>query len=447
MPVAKKDYFLFSYGSNSPRQLQERLGHPVLGTGGYVEGYLRAFRGWSNTWVSGVATLIPAKDTDKTYGYVARVSLADLNLLDQYEGVPRKKYARKIVDVTLQTGETVSATTYVSTSEEVTAPSRLYLSAVAETISAFWTGTDGSIVTAADITIRNPREDLRTAGKVVIIGIGERWKWQLDCAKWSRLPQELVRLIDAGKVVHFDMSQYPERGDAIDHLERGAVAVIAYHLFGVAYDEGQKRTAPDYFYNKQNWLLRTKCKELGIPLFAFGEQPDNSDTDFKVYTNPKKFITPLGSLCTQRIEEAQHTLNVRFPLTWDICSKDGQTPGVCSGATYDHFNKPRGFGVTFQQSDGRLHIRLAPKLEQSPEHRQDGIIRHELGHVIDLHIPERLLNPWCARRGVTLPPKSQGEIRADAIAHAVWGTPLKYDADTVQSTKIGIAKRPPHLGL
>jgi hypothetical protein len=86
-------------------------------------------------------------------------------------------------------------------------------------------------------------------------------------------------------------------------------------------------------------------------------------------------------------------------------------------------------------------------LRRGREGRQDGIIQHELGYVIDLILPPKPLDRWCAARGVTLPPQKHGEIRADAIAHAVWGKPLRYDKDTVQSTTRGTWPRPAHLGL
>ncbi|MAH47891.1 hypothetical protein CMI37_18865 [Candidatus Pacearchaeota archaeon] len=62
-----------------------------------------------------------------------------------------------------------------------------------------------------------------------------------------------------------------------------------------------------------------------------------------------------------------------------------------------------------------------------------------------LHNPKWLDN-WAMRRGVALPRQELGELRADAIAHAVWGMPLHYDKDTVQSTCCGTAFRPSHLG-
>ena len=38
-------------------------------------------------------------------------------------------------------------------------------------------------------------------------------------------------------------------------------------------------------------------------------------------------------------------------------------------------------------------------------------------------------------------------LSPDAIAEAVWGDPIRYDSDLVQSTKNGVYPRPRHLGL
>ena len=145
----------------------------------------------------------------------------------------------------------------------------------------------------------------------------------------------------------------------------------------------------------------------------------------------------LGRLAQLRQTQAEQALGVRLPLTWDV-------------GEYPHFRTPRGFGVTFHSHRnpnwGTCHIRLSEKLVSSPQHRQDGIIQHELGHVIDLTIPPRTLDRWAGSRGVSLPSQQHGEIRADAIAHAVWRKPLLYDKDTVQSTRHGSWPRPQHLG-
>ena len=140
------------------------------------------------------------------------------------------------------------------------------------------------------------------------------------------------------------------------------------------------------------------------------------------------------ALLSERWAEACEALQFFPPngLTWDI-------------GEYPHFKTKRGHGVTFLDGPGRCHVRFAEKLMTSPQHRQDGIIRHELGHVFDMLIPRQGLDAWAAGKGVFLA-KTQ-ERRADDIAKALWGTALRYDADLVQSTKNGVRPRPEHLGL
>ena len=162
-PSRSTKTYLFSYGSNSPRQLAERLGHAVTGRAAFVDGYLRAFRGWSNRWEGGVATLIPGRG--KTYGYIAEVTPADLAVLDRYEGVATGNYRRQPLTVTTNDGDVVEAIAYLASSTEKNAPSRAYKRAVAETISAFWEGSSGP-VTEEDITVRNnPRGKVKRFGK------------------------------------------------------------------------------------------------------------------------------------------------------------------------------------------------------------------------------------------------------------------------------------------
>lgn len=148
-----------------------------------------------------------------------------------------------------------------------------------------------------------------------------------------------------------------------------------------------------------------------------------------------------GRLVEKRTDEADAALGHHLPVSWDI-------------GPYSHFRTPRGFGVTFQdEREGPCHIRLSNKLTQASHGRQDGIIRHEIGHVVDLTVDPRWLDRWAAARGVRLPPQAQAELRADAIAQAIWGTALCYDRQTVQSTepyRVGkrsaCPARPAHLG-
>lgn len=114
---------------------------------------------------------------------------------------------------------------------------------------------------------------------------------------------------------------------------------------------------------------------------------------------------------------------------------------------YPHFRKPRGYGVTFQfKKNGPCHLRFAKKILYAPLDRADGVIRHEIGHVLDVMLPPQELDYWASQRGVLLP-KTQ-ERRADAIAYVIWREPIRYDPDLlVQSTTRGVTLRPEHLGL
>lgn len=143
---------LFSYGSNHPGQLAERLGHPVQGKAAFAEGWMRVFRGYSERWEGSVATLVRA-DGHKTYGYVAEVSPHDLSVLDGYEG---SRYTRTQIMVTLMDGTTRSAIVYIRPEGEPfrIPPSRKYVEAIVKTISGFWKSADGKPVRVSSIPIR-----------------------------------------------------------------------------------------------------------------------------------------------------------------------------------------------------------------------------------------------------------------------------------------------------
>lgn len=144
--------WLFSYGSNHPAQLAERLDHRVATQGAVLADHVRVFRGWSQRWGGGVASL-QAKKGGEVYGLVAKVTDDDLAQMDRFEGLASGNYKRKNIEVTLADGESVNAVAYVSTSTKKNAPTREYLEAVAKTIGAHWQG-DGGAVSWRDITVR-----------------------------------------------------------------------------------------------------------------------------------------------------------------------------------------------------------------------------------------------------------------------------------------------------
>ena len=147
-----------------------------------------------------------------------------------------------------------------------------------------------------------------------------------------------------------------------------------------------------------------------------------------------------GSLVNRRWKEAMELLGLPegyVSFSWEF-------------GDYPHFHQRRGFAVAFNHSMTSrpphvCSIRFAPKTEDAPEHRQDGLIRHEIGHCVDYIVPKAALDRWAWRKGVELP--STAERRADAIAFLIWRKHIYYDKDLVQSTKHGVYPRPEHLGL
>jgi hypothetical protein len=88
------------------------------------------------------------------------------------------------------------------------------------------------------------------------------------------------------------------------------------------------------------------------------------------------------------------------------------------------------FGV----EDGVCLIVVAPKILKADRPRVLGLLMHELGHAVDFQkSPDH--------------PNHGSERRADAIAQHIWGIPIRYDGDTVQSICCGVHPRPAHLGL
>lgn len=142
-----------------------------------------------------------------------------------------------------------------------------------------------------------------------------------------------------------------------------------------------------------------------------------------------------AQLLAQRWEEAQKALGLSsgaVSLTWELTDN------------YPHFHTPRGYGVTFGpfHKPLRCHLAFATKIVNEPESLQDGIIRHELGHVLDMCTVSSALDRWARSKGYVLPPTKKAERRADSIAEAIWRSPIRYDSNLVQSTTTGVYPRP-----
>ena len=96
------------------------------------------------------------------------------------------------------------------------------------------------------------------------------------------------------------------------------------------------------------------------------------------------------------------------------------------------FPMPRNMAYCHRDDDsGALTIVVAPKLVRGSKDRIEGVLRHEFGHA--------LLFYWGY--------PEHGERDADSLAENVFGDPIYYDRETVQTTRSGTRPRPAHLGL
>jgi len=89
----------------------------------------------------------------------------------------------------------------------------------------------------------------------------------------------------------------------------------------------------------------------------------------------------------------------------------------------------------------QIDIFVAPKVLKMDRGRQEGLLRHELGHAVEFHLGTDRLHQW-------MPNLPAGvERRADAVAERLYGRPIYYDHDLIQTINRGVRPRPVHLGL
>lgn len=110
----------------------------------------------------------------------------------------------------------------------------------------------------------------------------------------------------------------------------------------------------------------------------------------------------------------------------------------------EHFASERGCAVTRYAPPGWVVV-FSEKMRSMPEATVDAVIRHEIGHLLDLSIPTDFLDDLARSRGTELP--STLERRADALAEWLWGDRLYYDERLIQTLAGGTYPRPESLGL
>jgi len=142
----------------------------------------------------------------------------------------------------------------------------------------------------------------------------------------------------------------------------------------------------------------------------------------------------------------QALLDARWTALLDALGPSWTPPGISWGyGASPHFESARGFATTLVISPTVFYLKFAEKVAHEPPTRMDALVRHELGHVLDFSTDATVLNDWALGRGVRLP--DTPERRADALCEAVWGEPIFYDEQDVQTLTAGARPRPARLGL
>jgi hypothetical protein len=100
-----------------------------------------------------------------------------------------------------------------------------------------------------------------------------------------------------------------------------------------------------------------------------------------------------------------------------------------------------GRAFAFFQWEPEVRFAFSPRILDQPEHRQRGIFRHEVGHAVHHYLGRNRLRELL---GEEL--EASDERLADQIAEWLYGDPIRYDGETVQSVSQGHTPRPAWLG-
>ena len=92
------------------------------------------------------------------------------------------------------------------------------------------------------------------------------------------------------------------------------------------------------------------------------------------------------------------------------------------------FPKPRDFAHCQRRRSGLIVVTIAPKLIGQSMNRVDALLRHELAHGLLLTLNQ-----------------PHTECDCDHTAELVFGAPIRYDAEDVQTLGPGAHPRPGHL--
>lgn len=151
--------YLFSYGSNSTKQIKNRIkrkGGPLEIQPAYLADHIRIFAGYSKKWSGAVASVYP-QSRKNVYGSLVKISKSELELLDGYE----KGYTRVRKTVTIQDDIRTNVEAFVYVKNDVSydvLPSIKYLKAISDTLKE----TDRKHKDKIMIRVINPKTDRST---------------------------------------------------------------------------------------------------------------------------------------------------------------------------------------------------------------------------------------------------------------------------------------------
>ncbi len=115
----------------------------------------------------------------------------------------------------------------------------------------------------------------------------------------------------------------------------------------------------------------------------------------------------------------------------------------------DRKDFPEWRNLAYCAADGGAHcpaITVAPDLADRGADTVSAILQHELGHAVDFVIGAVAMRRLLYDQGFD-PSRLGPERRADAFAELLWGRPIRYDQNDVQTFGVGISPRPRRLGL
>ena len=106
------------------------------------------------------------------------------------------------------------------------------------------------------------------------------------------------------------------------------------------------------------------------------------------------------------------------------------------------FPQERDYAYCALNNDGSIEVVVAPDFEDLSEDNQEALLRHELAHALEFELGEKrihyLFGPILSR---------SVERRADEVAELIWGDPILYGSDDIQTLEEGEYPRPARLGL